>query len=302
MAGSQAHADATRSSRRASRAGWRRSTAPSPSSSPTRSRATRSATTPTRSFASIRGGWTTRSSLYQAYEKFAEGRPRQRLRAQGPVPAVGREAVPAPAAPTADVRDVGKAAKDWPQLNFIIYHSAYRFPGGGTRRRRLGAVRADGPHRVGDRSRRDPRQARRHQRLRRSRPDLRAEHGRRPAAVRGDDGPAGQGPRRRPRRVGHRRRSGPARRSGRSRRCAGSRSPRTCRRSTASSRWAGRRPGEDARSSARTTRLYGLQKRPRSPPTGSPRQGRVRGERRARSNRRYGYARKPEGGRAEHVP
>jgi predicted TIM-barrel fold metal-dependent hydrolase len=32
----------------------------------------------------------------------------------------------------ADVRDVGKAAKDWPQLNFIIYHSAYRFPGGGS--------------------------------------------------------------------------------------------------------------------------------------------------------------------------
>jgi hypothetical protein len=30
-----------------------------------------------------------------------------------------------------DVRDVGKAAKDWPQLNFIIYHSAYRFAGGG---------------------------------------------------------------------------------------------------------------------------------------------------------------------------
>ena len=30
----------------------------------------------------------------------------------------------------ADVRDVGKAARDWPQLNFIIYHSAYRFTGG----------------------------------------------------------------------------------------------------------------------------------------------------------------------------
>jgi predicted TIM-barrel fold metal-dependent hydrolase len=29
-----------------------------------------------------------------------------------------------------DVRDVGKAAQDWPQLNFIIYHSAYRFGGG----------------------------------------------------------------------------------------------------------------------------------------------------------------------------
>ena len=29
-------------------------------------------------------------------------------------------------APYADVRDVAKAAKDWPQLNFIIYHAAYR--------------------------------------------------------------------------------------------------------------------------------------------------------------------------------
>ena len=33
--------------------------------------------------------------------------------------------------PYADVRDVGKAAKDWPQINFVIYHSAYRFAGGG---------------------------------------------------------------------------------------------------------------------------------------------------------------------------
>ena len=31
--------------------------------------------------------------------------------------------------PYADVRDVGKAAKDWPQLNFLIYHSAYRWVG-----------------------------------------------------------------------------------------------------------------------------------------------------------------------------
>ena len=30
-----------------------------------------------------------------------------------------------------DVRDVGKAARDWPQLNFIIYHSGYRWAGGG---------------------------------------------------------------------------------------------------------------------------------------------------------------------------
>jgi predicted TIM-barrel fold metal-dependent hydrolase len=33
--------------------------------------------------------------------------------------------------PYCDVRDVGQAAKDWPQLNFIIYHSAYRTAGGG---------------------------------------------------------------------------------------------------------------------------------------------------------------------------
>jgi predicted TIM-barrel fold metal-dependent hydrolase len=32
-----------------------------------------------------------------------------------------------------DVRDVGRAAKDWPQLNFVIYHSGYRFIGGASR-------------------------------------------------------------------------------------------------------------------------------------------------------------------------
>jgi hypothetical protein len=30
-----------------------------------------------------------------------------------------------------DVRDVGRAAKDWPQMTFIIYHGGYRFAGGG---------------------------------------------------------------------------------------------------------------------------------------------------------------------------
>ena len=33
----------------------------------------------------------------------------------------------------ADVADVGQAAKDWPQLNFVIYHSAYRHVGGDPR-------------------------------------------------------------------------------------------------------------------------------------------------------------------------
>jgi predicted TIM-barrel fold metal-dependent hydrolase len=31
--------------------------------------------------------------------------------------------------PYADVSDVGKAAKDWPGLNFLIYHSGYRWIG-----------------------------------------------------------------------------------------------------------------------------------------------------------------------------
>jgi hypothetical protein len=34
--------------------------------------------------------------------------------------------------PYARVDDVGKAAKDWPGIHFVIYHSAYRFAGGGT--------------------------------------------------------------------------------------------------------------------------------------------------------------------------
>jgi uncharacterized protein len=33
--------------------------------------------------------------------------------------------------PFVDVSDVGKAAKDWPQLNFVVYHSGYRYVGGG---------------------------------------------------------------------------------------------------------------------------------------------------------------------------
>jgi uncharacterized protein len=30
-----------------------------------------------------------------------------------------------------DVRDVGKAARDWPKMTFVIYHGGYRFAGGG---------------------------------------------------------------------------------------------------------------------------------------------------------------------------
>jgi uncharacterized protein len=54
-----------------------------------------------------------------------------------------------------DVSDVGQAAKDWPRLNFDIYHSGYRYVGRGRRRAdtesrgRAGRVRAHRPHRLG---------------------------------------------------------------------------------------------------------------------------------------------------------
>ena len=46
--------------------------------------------------------------------------------------------------PYARVDDVGKAAKDWPGLNFVIYHSAYRFAGGGTAEQGLAQFEATG--------------------------------------------------------------------------------------------------------------------------------------------------------------
>ena len=50
--------------------------------------------------------------------------------AQGTVSAVGRKAVPPRCSRIR--RATWLAAKDWPQLNFIIYHGAYRWAGGGT--------------------------------------------------------------------------------------------------------------------------------------------------------------------------
>lgn len=46
--------------------------------------------------------------------------------------------------PFTDVSDVAQAARDWPGLNFIIYHSAYRFPGGGTPEEALAQFDATG--------------------------------------------------------------------------------------------------------------------------------------------------------------
>jgi predicted TIM-barrel fold metal-dependent hydrolase len=62
----------------------------------------------------------------------------------------------------ADVRDVGKAAKDWPRLNFIIYDSGFRFTGGEWGNG-WAQFEQDGALGLGDRPRRDSRQVRGHQ-------------------------------------------------------------------------------------------------------------------------------------------
>ena len=70
-----------------------------------------------------------RKGRLQGLRADGEGRHQERLRAQGPVRAVVEKQFPHLRG-FADVADVGQAAKDWPQLNFIIYHSAYRHVGG----------------------------------------------------------------------------------------------------------------------------------------------------------------------------
>jgi len=67
---------------------------------------------------------------YKAYERFARAGLVNVCVHKGLFPPSAAQKFPHLLA-HADVRDVGKAAKDWPQLNFIIYHSAYRFAGGG---------------------------------------------------------------------------------------------------------------------------------------------------------------------------
>ena len=68
--------------------------------------------------------------LYPAYEKMAKAGVVNVCIHKGLFPPSLDQRYPSLRA-HCDVRDVGKAAKDWPQLNFIIYHGAYRFAGGG---------------------------------------------------------------------------------------------------------------------------------------------------------------------------
>ncbi len=67
--------------------------------------------------------------MYPAYERFAKAGIRNVCIHKGLFPP-GMETRFPKLFDYADVRDVGKAAKDWPQLNFIVYHSGYRHIGG----------------------------------------------------------------------------------------------------------------------------------------------------------------------------
>jgi predicted TIM-barrel fold metal-dependent hydrolase len=63
--------------------------------------------------------------VYPAYEKFVKAGLRNVCIHKGLFPPSVEKQFPHLLA-YSDVRDVAKAAKDWPQLNFIIYHGAYR--------------------------------------------------------------------------------------------------------------------------------------------------------------------------------
>jgi predicted TIM-barrel fold metal-dependent hydrolase len=68
--------------------------------------------------------------VYPAYERFLKAGIRNVCVHKGLFPPSVEQRFPHLLA-YSDVRDVGKAAKDWPQLNFIIYHGGYRWAGGG---------------------------------------------------------------------------------------------------------------------------------------------------------------------------
>lgn len=66
---------------------------------------------------------------YRAYERFQKSGIRNVCVHKGLFPPSLDKEFPK-LRPYVDVSDVAKAAKDWPKLNFLIYHSGYRFVGG----------------------------------------------------------------------------------------------------------------------------------------------------------------------------
>ncbi len=72
--------------------------------------------------------------MYPAYEKFVKAGIRNVCIHKGLFAPSVEQQFPN-LRPYVDVSDVGKAAKDWPQINFVVYHSGYRWVGGGTLKR-----------------------------------------------------------------------------------------------------------------------------------------------------------------------
>jgi predicted TIM-barrel fold metal-dependent hydrolase len=66
---------------------------------------------------------------YRAYERFVKAGLKNVCVHKGLFPPSAEKRFPN-LRPYVDVSDVGKAAKDWPQLNFVIYHAGYRQVGG----------------------------------------------------------------------------------------------------------------------------------------------------------------------------
>ena len=129
--------------------------------------------------------------------------------------------------------DIGKAAKDWPQMTFVIYHSALRafleLPD-----QAWAEFETTGRIKWATDLAEIPAEVRGDQCLRRARHVFRQFGGGASEVLGRLGGHAGQGLRGGPRALGHRLASGMDRRNGRSKRCGGWRSPRTCRRSMAS--------------------------------------------------------------------
>jgi len=67
--------------------------------------------------------------MYPAYERFVKSGVCNVCIHKGLFPPSVEKLVPN-LRPYVDVSDVGRAAKDWPQLNFVVYHSGYRHVGG----------------------------------------------------------------------------------------------------------------------------------------------------------------------------
>ena len=68
--------------------------------------------------------------VYPGYEKIAKSGTRIICVHKGLFPPSAQRAFPT-LRNFADVSDVGKAARDWPELTFVIYHAGYRHAGGG---------------------------------------------------------------------------------------------------------------------------------------------------------------------------